>query len=759
MASHLRNCRKIATSKFQPTYARQAYPCFDEPGFKPTFKVRLVKPQNGYTALSNMDQVSEVDDSPLPGLTTVEFSESVPMVTYLSCFIVSDFEHLSPVTVSQGFPFSIYATPAQVNKTKYALEVGVKIIEYYIKYFGIPYPLPKLDLAAIPDFVSGAMEHWGLVTFREVNLLYERGVSSTVNRMRVAMVIGHELAHMWFGNLMTLKWWDDLWLNEGFASYMEYKGVNHAHPDWQILDHFLIEDLHPVMILDASLASHSIVQMVGHPDEITELFDTISYSKGASVIRMLEDFLGEEEFKNGITNFLNRFKFANAVTQDLWDELQEVRKDVNITRVMDTWTRQMGYPVVTATRGLNGTITVEQTRFLSDPDASATDSSPYGYRWDIPITYITSESKAVKRTWLHSGDLSVSLDVPQNVTWIKINCHQKGYYRVNYDKENWEKLTELLKNDFTALDIPDRAHLLDDIFSLAEAGLVSYTLAMDMTRYLASETEYIPWSVASTKFKKFHTLLISSPSYAKLRKYVQSLLSDVCRKVTMIVSDDDSHVQRLLRPAVVGLACHVGVPECIDEVVAVFKNWITNTSSVPKPHPDLRSIVYSYGMRLAGSEREWNVMWNLYLDEPDAQERMKLLQGLAQSSEPWILQRYIQFAKIESNVRSQDFISVLAYVSMNPVGVPIVWDFVRGEWQYLVDRFTLNDRYLGRLIPVITETFTSELKLKEMETFFKDYPDAGAGKAARNQALAHVQKNIKWLSQHKQTLEDWLGAV
>jgi len=597
------------------------------------------------------------------------------------------------------------------------------------------------------------------VTFREVNLLYEQGISSTLNRMRVAMVIGHELAHMWFGNLMTLKWWDDLWLNEGFASYMEYKGVDHAHPDWQILDHFLIEDLHPVMVLDASLASHSIVQMVGHPDEITELFDTISYNKGASVIRMLEDFMGEEEFRNGITNFLNRFKFANAVTQDLWEELQQVRKDVNITRVMDTWTRQMGYPVVTATRGSNGTLTLGQTRFLSDPDATATDSSPYGYRWDIPITYITSRSKAVQRTWLHSDELSVSLDVPQDVTWVKLNCHQKGYYRVNYDKENWEKLIELLKSDFMALDIADRAHLLDDIFSLAEAGLVNYTLAMDMTRYLTSETEYIPWSVASTKFKKFHTLLISSPSYAKLKKYVQSLMTDVCKKVTMTVSDEDSHVQRLLRPTVVGLACHVGVPECISEVVAIFKKWIANPSSVAKPHPDLRSIVYSYGMRLAGGEKEWNTMWKLYQEESDAQEKMKLLQGLAMSSEPWILERYIQFAKDESNVRSQDFITVMAYISMNPIGVPIVWDFVRGEWQYLVGRFTLNDRYLGRLIPIITETFTSELKLKEMETFFKEYPDAGAGKAARNQAVAHVQKNIKWLSQHKKTLEDWLGSV
>ncbi|PSN55624.1 hypothetical protein C0J52_04058 [Blattella germanica] len=654
---------------------------------------------------------------------------------------------------------TVYSTPGQIQKTKYALDVGVKITEFYIEYFGIPYPLPKLDLIAIPDFVSGAMEHWGLITFREVNLLYEEGISSTANKQRVATVIGHELAHMWFGNLMTLKWWNDLWLNEGFASYIEYKGVNHAHPDWQLLDQFLISDLHGVLNMDSTVTSHPIVLPVGHPDEITSLFDSISYSKGASVIRMLEDFMGEEEFRKGITNFLNRFKFANAVTQDLWDELQKMNKDVNITQVMDTWTRQMNYPVVTAIHQPNGKVLLTQQRFLSDQDANATNDSPYGYKWEVPISYITSESNEIQRDWLFSKNESVSIEVPESAAWYKINCHQKGYYRVNYDKENWRKLSEQLMTDMSALDISDRAHLLQDVFSLADAGLVSYDLAMDMTKYLKSETEYIPWSVAYSKLNKLDNLLVSSTSYSKLRKYTQSLVSDIYKKITLTVSDADSHLQRLLRPTIVKLACNMGVQECIDEVVTIFKNWITNVNEVSKPHPDIRSTVYGYGIKLASGEKDWDLMWNLYLSETDAQERIKLLCGLTYSQEPWILQRYLELSKNESNVRSQDFFTLLSYISSNPVGTPIVWDFVRNEWQYLVDRFTLNDRYLGRIIPSITKSFASELKIREMEAFFEKYPNAGAGAKARTQALERVQNNIKWLKHHKTTLENWLNSV
>lgn len=334
---------------------------------KAKFKITLVRPtSNNYSSLSNMnvEQEKEIDND----LTEVSFHESVPMSTYLSCFIVSDFAFKNQTVDSRGigspFEIRVYSTPQQVAKVDYALYVGRSITEYYIQYFNIGYPLPKLDLVAIPDFVSGAMEHWGLVTFRETALLYDEKISASSNKQRVATVIAHELAHMWFGNLVTMKWWNDLWLNEGFASYIEYKGVNEVHPEWRMLDQFIIDDLHGVMNLDATLASHPIVQKVENPDQITELFDSITYSKGASIIRMLEDFVGPEKFKEAVTNYLTAHKFNNAVTDDLLSEIESLGFDFNVKEVMRTWTEQMGLPVIEFEKVSENSYKIKQKRFL-----------------------------------------------------------------------------------------------------------------------------------------------------------------------------------------------------------------------------------------------------------------------------------------------------------------------------------------------------------------------------------------------------------
>nr|CAD7397386.1 unnamed protein product [Timema cristinae] len=852
--------RLIATSKFQPTYARQAYPCFDEPGFKSQFRVRLVRPNQGYSALSNMDQVGEVSDSPAPGLTTAEFRTSVPMVTYLTCFIVSDFQRLPPVNISQGFPFSVYSTPAQVNKTAYALELGSKVTEYYINYFNIPYPLPKLDMIAIPDFVSGAMEHWGLVTFRETLMLYDPNISSTANQQRVALVVAHELAHMWFGNLMTLKWWNDLWLNEGFATYMEYKGVDNAHPDWHVMDSFLVDELHPVMVLDAVLSSHPIVQSVGHPDEITELFDTISYNKevnphlrgtkvenhlgkttpsspdrdsnldlpvfssraqhdkrAASIIRMLEDFMGADKFREGVSRFLNKFKFSNALTQDLYDELESSGPEaLDITRVMDTWTRQMGFPVVTVTPQRGGVRELRQSRFLADP-AALGDQQEGGYLWDIPVTYTTASSDKVHRSWLKSDMDSLKVEVSESESWVKFNHHQIGYYRVNYGSEDWRSLTGALLNNTLSLETPDRAHLLDDAFKLADSGLLDYKIALNLTGYLGNETEYIPWSVAATNFGFLQKMLSGTLTYPKLRKYVRNLVEKAYQQVSWDIDPKGSNANKLLGVKILSLACEYGLPECLQEVSRRFSSWVSNPDR--KPPPDLRTIIYHYGMFSTGGEDIWDKMWQMYMNETDAQERTKLLYGLASVPEPWLLHRYIEYAKDESNVRSQDFFTVLHFIASNPVGNPIVWDFIRSEWEYLTGRFTLNNRYLGRTIPHVCSSFANKFKLQEtqaaqnmtevcaalprhyfpgsksprmlsqrdqtqaaqnmtevcialprhyfpgsksprmllqMETFFSLYPEAGAGTTARKQALEKVANNIKWLEQHRTTIDTWL---
>ncbi|XP_011291903.2 glutamyl aminopeptidase isoform X2 [Musca domestica] len=750
--------RSIATSKFEPTYARQAFPCFDEPDMKAMFAITVVRPTgDGYHALSNMNVEHEEDIG--NGLTEVHFAESEPMSTYLACFIVSDFAFKEKdvkgvIANVPSFKMRVFATPAQVDKVDYALSVGVGITEYYIEYFNISYPLPKLDMAAIPDFVSGAMEHWGLVTYRETALLYDKTISSSANQQRVATVVAHELAHMWFGNLVTMKWWNDLWLNEGFASYIEYKGVAHIHPDWDMLSQFLIADLHGVMKLDATLASHPIVQTVESPNQITELFDSITYSKGASVIRMLEDLVGAEKFRNATTNYLNRFYFSNAETNDFLTEVEALNFDFDVKLIMQTFTEQMGLPVVEVKRNGNS-YTLTQKRFFANPEdykGSYTDS-PFNYHWSIPITYFTSSNSEVQRTIFNYNDNEVTVTTPAEVKWIKFNKDQIGYYRVNYPTEMWQSLIDTLKTSRGDFSASDRAHLINDAFALADAGQLEYSIALDLSKYLENELDYVPWNVGASRLSAIKNLLYFTDLYRDFVDYGRQLLKNVYPAVTWNVNDD--HLQNLLRVTVLNAACGYGVPEALDEAGKRFTEWLANPSE--RPNPDIRSTVYYYGMQSIGNEQSWNQVWDLFVAEQDAQEKIKLMEALAAIKEPWILQRYINLAWNENYVRGQDYFTCLQYIAQNRIGQALVWDYVRENWPRLVERFGINERYLGRMIPSITSRFASQTKLDEMEAFFTKYPEAGAGTAARKEALENVKNNKKWLEENQEQVRKWLA--
>ncbi|XP_064214193.1 aminopeptidase A isoform X3 [Tribolium castaneum] len=743
--------RNMATSKFEPTYARQAFPCFDEPNLKAKYKVHLLKPNDPeYIALSNNPQDSE---EIVPEGVMVHFNETVPMSTYLSCFIVSDFKYTNTTFQNGGqdIPFRVYASPHQLEKTTYAGEVGKKVIEYYITYFAIPYPLPKLDMVAIPDFVSGAMEHWGLVTYRETALLYNNKTHSASNKQRVAEVVAHELAHSWFGNLVTMDWWNNLWLNEGFATYIAAKGIHAITPEWQMMDQFLINTLHSILSLDATQGSHPIIQTVETPDQITEVFDSVSYNKGASVLRMLETVVTPATFQKGVTNYLKKHEYGNAVTQDLWDEIQAVVGDtLNVTEFMNTFTVQMGYPILEA-KVEGNTYTFTQKRFLKDYDTARTQkSSPLNYKWSVPVKFITDLGESDKIYWFNYKSDRLVIDKPANAKWIKFNPSQIGYYRVNYAENDWKTLTENIES----LSIADRTHLLEESFSIAQSGDLSYEIPLTMTKYLTKETNYIPWGVASSQLQQIAKYLQNSRLDSGFKNYVVTLLKPAYDNLTWDDSDDsEGHLEKLARVVILNLACVMDYDEALNEAKSIFGQWIDDNSF--EISPNLRSIVYKFGM-VTADEVTWNKVFEIFANETDANEKLKLMNGLANVRNPSLLTKLIDLAKDETYVRSQDYFTLLQYISSNPVGTPIVWDYVRENWPYLVERFTLNDRYLGRLIPAITNRFSTNLKVDEMKSFFAKYPEAGAGAAARQQALETVANNIKWLEKYKTVVENWI---
>ncbi|XP_030767468.1 glutamyl aminopeptidase-like isoform X2 [Sitophilus oryzae] len=748
--------RTIATSKFEPTYARQAFPCFDEPNMKAKYIVHLLKPkQSNYIALSNypVSKTESYDDSS----DLVTFEETVSMSTYLTCFIVSDFTYTNTTFENDGTltPLRVYASPGNIDKTTYAGETAKKVIEYYVTYFGIPYPLPKLDMVAIPDFVSGAMEHWGLVTYRETALLYTDSTHSSSNKQRVATVIAHELAHSWFGNLVTMDWWNDLWLNEGFASYIEFKGTDAAEPTWNMMSQFQTSDLHPVLSLDATLSSHAIVVTVTTPDEITSIFDTISYNKGASILRMLEDTVGETNFQKGVKSYLEKYAYGNAVTKHFLDEIQSViGSTFNISEMMDTFTAQMGYPIVNVTYdATTGNYTLTQKRFLKDPDATYdTSNITYGYKWTIPITYVSDQGKSTEKIFFPYNEESIQIKKPDGVQWLKFNFDQIGYYRVNYDNEQWQTLI----NRYSELSVMDRTHLIEETFSIAEAGLLSYNIPLDLTRQLVNETSYTPWSVASSKLQAIHTYLTDSSQSTLFKDYIKQIVSNAYNNFTWVENDSDDHLSRLSRLVVLSLACVAEDSNCLNEAQSKFNSWIDDTSQTLSQ--DLRSIVYKYGM-VNADESTWYKLLEIYEAESDANEKLKLINGLANVKNTTLLEKLLELTKDTTVVRSQDYFTVLGYISVNTAGTDLIWDFVRNNWEYLVDRFTLNDRYLGQLIRTITSSFSTAERLAEMQAFFNQYPDAGAGASSRKTALETVENNIRWLERYKSTVESWITEL
>ncbi|XP_067099379.1 glutamyl aminopeptidase [Osmerus mordax] len=745
--------KKIAATDHEPTDARKSFPCFDEPNKKATYKISITH-DTSYTALSNMP----VEGTPeiLPGnKLRTSFLNSVPMSTYLVCFAVHQFSYVERIS-ARGIPLRIYAQPLQIKTAEYAANTTKVIFDYFEEYFNMSYSIAKLDKIAIPDFGTGAMENWGLITYRETNLLYDENESSSYNKQRVASVIAHELVHQWFGNIVTMDWWDDLWLNEGFASFFEYIGVENAEPTWKMRDIMIISDVLPVMVDDALLSSHPIIVDVSTPAEITSVFDAISYSKGASILRMLEDWMGRDTFRDGCRKYLKDYHFMNAKTKNFWDSLAEVSK-LPVAEIMDTWTKQMGYPVLDlAIVGTQASLT--QKRFLLDPNADVTQPpSPLGYKWNIPVTWHSVNSEKNMSIMFDKDATELTLlDYSINTDGLlKVNNDHIGFYRVNHDSNMWSTISQELQRNPLEFDAADRSSYIDDVFALARADVVDYGNAFNLTKYLSQETEYIVWDRVSSSIAYVRDMLSSdSVLYPKFQILFREYVHVISRRLGW--NDVGTQNERLLRETVLGIACQMGDQEMLSNASAIFAKWITYNISV---QVNLRLLVYRYGMKNSGTEKEWNKMFDIYQKATLAQEKDKLLYGLASVENVTLLYRLLEASKDESIVRSQDLFTVVRYVSLNKLGTTMAWDWVTLNWNYLVQRYTINDRNLGRLLTRISSTYNTELQLWQMEHFFKLTPNAGAGEMSRQQALETVRNNIEWVRRNKEEIGVWLESI
>lgn len=757
----------VATSQMQATYARKAFPCFDEPAMKAVFNVTIIHSRDT-VALSNGRETGTVD-SLIDGesVRITKFEPTARMSTYLLAFIVCDFAHIH--STQKNILIRIWARRKAIEDRQgdYALNVTGPILEFYERYYNAAYPLSKSDQIALPDFNAGAMENWGLVTYRETALLYDPIISSTGNKERVLSVISHELAHMWFGNLVTVRWWNDLWLNEGFASYVEYLGADHAEPTWNIKDFMVLYDVQRVFKVDALASSHPLScaeDEVQTPAQISEMFSSISYSKGAAVLRMLSEFLSEPVFARGLSSYLNTFAFGNTVYTDLWDHLQQAVESTpgveiphTVHEIMNRWTLQMGFPVVTIdTR----TGSISQKHFLLDPDSLVDRPSQYNYTWFVPIKWMKSGVDQKQFWLLHQTDSNTDMKVSGN-NWVLANTNVSGYFRVNYDPENWDRLIMLLSSNHKALSAMNRAQIIDDAFNLARAKIINTTLALKTTKYLSKERGNIPWESALKNLNYYILMFDRTEVFGALKGYLKKQIQPLYDHFKVMTENwtkvPEGHEDQYNQMNAIAVGCNMGVEGCIELTKNWFRQWMENPAHNPI-HPNLKSTVYCNAVAFGGHE-EWDFAWRMFKNATVASEASRLRGAMACTKEPWLLNRYLEYTLDPSKIRKQDATSTIQSIARNIVGMPLAWDFVRARWRYIFEQYGRGSFSFKGLINGITKRFSTEFELEELKKFKADHQDIGFGSAtlAMEQAIEKTTANIKWVAENKAPVQQWFS--
>ncbi|KAJ3596373.1 hypothetical protein NHX12_002781 [Muraenolepis orangiensis] len=644
------------------------------------------------------------------------------MSTYLLAFAVSQFPYTSDVS-SRTYARKEAIEAGQVD---YSTKVTGKLLKFFEEYFDINYPLQKLDQFVVTDHRAAAMENWGLIVYEESGMLFDEGASE-LHKEWIVDVVAHELAHQWFGNLVTMSWWNDVWLNEGFSTYMSNLGMEHAEPTWNIREMKEMSQRLSVFEIDSLNSSHPLsppADDIQTSFQIGNMFSSISYYKGGVVLRMLADLLTEPVFHAGIK------------------ALDEAGGNINVAEVMNTWTQQTGYPVITINT-TNGEIYQKQFTLNQSTVSSRV--------WHIPIRVMSETSKPT--FVLLDTDSPVKKDafISKEGEWVLANINASGYFRVNYNPENWRSLMNQLEKSPAAIPVMNRAQLIDDVFNLVRAKLVNVTLALNITRFLRNDTAYMPWDAAITNLNYFVAMLdrsiVNGPMQAYMRKLVTPLYihfqnyTDNCS-----IPQDFSEQPNQLHA--IQLACSNELPECQTMAINLFRHWIMNGTN--RIHPNLRFVIYCQGVA-AGGDSEWEFVWRMYQNSSIIPpEKDNLGHALTCTNRIWQLNRLLDYCLDLDMIPNMDVLEIIGHVAANPVGQALAWNFVRAHWTFFIENYRPS---LTHVLLTVTKRFSTDFELQELKQF--QVAHNASENMVMNQAIERTRANIEWVKENKQPVLEW----